>query len=196
MDIAATSLMQRDKLPKSEDGRAWLSDTCLKALKHISTVGINSADSQVQKISNSKLVKFNDINMDAYAYGCEVNTKRNKRKNEVALLNSDDMERGCIGVSEAVASFIDTNIDEILDSSEVKTLVNDFIYKHDEVLMATGLDLWSIMESAKKAEAKMIDKLRELVVQFDMIELIEGVLSNSSCMTELKILFNGNTSTC
>lgn len=195
-DLAETSMLTRSSLPRTDKGREWLSEACLNAINQISVIGMNSEKGQAQKVQKYKLAQFKNLDVDRYAVGCELNLNRTISNREIPIVSADEVEQGVYGVSESVAVFVETGIDEILDSSEVKTLVNEFVLRHDEIMVKKGLDLWEVLESAKRADVKMINKLRDLVTEFNMAHLIEGILTNTDCMRNLRLLFSSEGQYC
>lgn len=152
-------------MPKTEEGRAWLSEVIVKALD--------------DKTSDH-------VEVDAYGYTCELNTKMAKGKKEVALLTVEELEMGQRGVADTVASYLDMSIDKIMDSSEVKTLIEEFLEMYDYLLIEEGINIWKVLSLARNADKRMVDKLRDLVVSYEMGSLIEGIFRNQECLTVLE----------
>ena len=103
--------------PTTDEGRQWLSELWFKALEG--------------KVDNS-------VNVNAYGYVCEQNTKMAKNKKETALLTVDDVNDGKRGVSETVASYVDDNIDYIVECSDIKTIVDEFVEAHEYLCIEEG----------------------------------------------------------
>lgn len=155
-----------DEKPTTELGRAWLSEVWLKA-----------AEEKTDE----------NINIDAYAYSCEKNTKMAVSKKEVAMLTTEEMQNGGRGVADTVARFVDTNVDAIIESSEVRTLVTEFMEVYDQLIIEEGVNLWKVIQLAREAVPTMIDKLRYLISTHNIGELVENVLKNPECITELEV---------
>lgn len=151
--------------PTTDVGRYWLSELWVKAL-----------DERVD----------DKVNVDAYAFACERNSKMTVGSKEVALLSVEELETGLRGVADTVASYLDVNIDTIINSSEVRTLIADFCEVHEMLLIDEGVNLWKVLKAARKSNARMIDKLRDLISRHSLEDLIASVLGNSECLVYLE----------
>jgi hypothetical protein len=155
-------------MPTTDLGRAWLSEVVIKTLDE----------------------KTDDkVNVDAYAYACERNTKMAVGSKEVSLLTVEDIQMGARGVADTVANYIDFNIDSIVESSEVRTLVMEFLEVHENLVIDEGVNLWKVLKLAREANVKMIDKLRDIISRHNIEELIEGILTNTECLGKLEAEF-------
>jgi hypothetical protein len=152
-------------MPKTDEGRAWLSEAVVKAL-------------------DDKTIEH--VEADAWGYKCELNTKMAKGKKEVALLTVEELQMGQRGVADTIASYLDRNIDMMLDSSEAKAIIEEFLEMHDYLLIEEGVNLWKVLSLARSANLKMVDKLKELVATYEMGKLIEGVLKHPECLPALE----------
>lgn len=152
-------------MPKTDAGRAWLSEVVVKSLDEKTT---------------------EHVEVDAYGFTCELNTKMAQGKKEVALLPVEELEMGQRGVADTIASYLDLNIDMIMEASEVRTLVEEFAEMYDYLLIEEGVNLWKVLNLAKMGNMKMMDKLRELVATYEMGSLIEGLLTNADCLSVLE----------
>lgn len=152
-------------MPTTDLGRQWLSEVVIKTLDE----------------------KTDDkINVDAYGYACERNTKMAIGSKEVALLTVEDIQMGSRGVADTVANYIDLNIDMIVESSEVVTLVAEFLEVHENLIIEEGVNLWKILKLAREANVKMIETLRDIISRHNIESLIEGILINSECLGKLE----------
>lgn len=151
--------------PTTEKGREWLSEVWFKAIEG--------------KVDEN-------VNVNAYGYVCDQNTKMALNKKETSLLTADEVNDGLKGVSEIVASYVDDNIDYIIESSEIKTLVEDFINMRYDILEEAGVDLWRVVKLARRYNTKMVDKLRQLIQEYDIGELIRGILEKSECLLAIE----------
>jgi hypothetical protein len=151
--------------PTSDIGRAWWSEVWIKTLDE-------KADGP--------------INVEAYGHACEKNTQMAISSKEVAMLTVEELEMGQRGVADTVASYLDINIDTIIESSEVRTLVDEFLTVQDQLSLEEGVSLWKVMTLARQANMKMIEKLRELIGRYSIENLVEGVLRNRECLKVLE----------
>lgn len=154
-----------DARPTTDYGREWWSEVWFKALEE-------RVDDQV--------------NIDAYGYKCELNTKMNIAEKEVALVTAEELEMGVRGVADTVASYLDLSINDIIESTEVITLVDQFISAHEMLAVEEGVNLWKVMTLARQQNAKMIEKFRDIISRHSLGDLIQGVLTNRECLTKLE----------
>jgi hypothetical protein len=151
--------------PTTQYGREWLSEIWFKALDD----------------------KFEEkVNADAWGYACDQKTKLAIGSREVSLLTVEELEMGQRGIADTVASYLDINIDTIVESSEVKTLVDEFVEAHYLIMGSESVDLWGVLSLARLANAKMLDKLRDLISRYSIENLIESVLRNRECLLKLE----------
>ncbi len=128
-----------------------------------------------------------DINVDAYGYKCAAHQAKLQASREVSLLSDAELEGGARGVSDAVATYVEYNIDAILDSSEVTSIVADFISMHDYLLIEEGVNLWRIFRLARQANQRVIEMLRNLIAKYAKLEdIVKSVLTNTRCWTILE----------
>lgn len=158
--------------PTSDVGREWLSEMVINA-----TLG---------RVTD-------DVNVDAYGYACDRNTQLAKANKEVALLTSDDLEDNKKGVADTVASYIDTNIDAIIESADVVAFVQEFLEMREYVLLEEGLDIWKLLKLAKhNSNTRGIAKIRMLIENYSIGEMLTELLTSKDYM---KIL-GGVIQTC
>lgn len=151
--------------PTSDYGKAWWSEALEKTLQ----------DKTKEK-----------INLDAYGYACERNTRMAVGSREVALLTVEEIENGLRGVADTVASYLDINIDYVVESSEVKTLVDEFLYMQDFLIAEEGVNLWKVITLARHCNKAMVDKLKDLLKRHPIESLVEGILKNRECLKVLE----------
>lgn len=154
-----------DARPTSDIGRQWWSEVVVKAL-----------DDRTD----------DEVNVDAYGYSCEKNTKKSSSKKESALLTPEEMEAGFKGIADVVAFYLDENMESILESDEAKTLITEFLEMQEHLIIEEGVNLWKVIKLAKNANTKMILRLRDLIERYNMEELITGIMKNRECMFALE----------
>lgn len=160
-----------DARPTTDLGRVWWSEAWVKALED------RTEDT---------------VNLDAYGYSCERNTRIATGKKETALLTVEEVDSGMRGVANTVASYVDTNVDSIIESSEIKTFISAFLQFQEDLLIEEGVNLWVLIQNARSLHTASVDRLRELIQRYDMAYTIEGVLSNRECFVALEAEFNVN----
>lgn len=151
--------------PTTDYGRAWWSEVIFKAI-------------------DGRTDDF--VNVDAYGYACERNTKMAVGNKEVALLTVEEIDMGMRGVADTVASHIDTDIDAIIESSEITTLAEEFLEVHESLFIDEGVNLFRVIKAACTANKRAINKLRLLVEQHNIGDLVKDVLENPACLKELE----------
>lgn len=150
-------------------GRLWFSEVFFKAVE-------------------GRLGRGNsEINVDAYGYKCEMHQSRLQANREIAILTDSELETGLRGVSESVATYVEYNIDAIIESSEVATIVRDFVQMHEYLLVEEGVNLWRIFTLARQANERVVETLRNLIVKYDRLEdIVKSALTNTGCLTILE----------
>lgn len=165
-DLKATLPVYKKK-PTSDIGREWLSEAWLSSLKG--------------KTGES-------MNVDAFGYTCELRrkTKLTKPEADKPLLNTEEVKMGGYGVAETFASCADENVDIFLESTEVKTLVDEFVEVQEMLLIEEGVNLWKILSLARVGNRKATNRLRTLVSEQSIGALIEDIFRNKQCLLTLE----------
>lgn len=163
-DIIRPNTFVEDR-PATADGRIWWGYVWVKALEGNVT---------------------SNVNLDAYGYKCTHYEKMGQADQEVALLTTTEIKSGARGVADTVANAIDLNIDKIVESSEVNTLVMEFKQVHESLLISEGVNLWRIFHQAINQNRRMVDKLREIVKKYSLENLIESILRNQDAVPALE----------
>ena len=131
-----------------------------------------------------------DVNMQAYGYVCDKNVAMTKSKREVALLDTEELEKNCKGVANTVASSADKNLDRVIELADVKDFVDEFLFMRREILIEEGLDIWKLFKMGvcncnKRAKATLQaliksqnigEMLYELMEQENLKEALGGIL--------------------
>lgn len=160
-----------DARPTTDAGFVWWSEAWIKTLEERT---------------------HDTINLDAYGYVCELNTTKKNARREMALLEPEEVEAGVRGVANTVAYYVDTSIDDLIDNSEVATFIEQFKVLYDEIFVEEGQNLWVLLNQARQFFTPSVTRLRALVEQYDMGEVIEGVLTNPECLQALEEEFSVN----
>lgn len=127
---------------------------------------------------------------DAVAYGavCTKNQKLNKSKKEVMLLSVEELkESGGKGVADSVAQYIETKIEDIVESDEMRYVVNQFLDMHEYLYIEEGVDIWVLIQKAKRMistqtlNKRIMEKLQYIMNEYHMKDIFQVVLSNQNC---------------
>ncbi len=146
----------------SDLGRSWLGE-----------LYINCAEGKLRTGSGGK------VHVNAYAYGCDQNTQAYSAKTEVSLLNDTELELGFKGVSEKYMSYVDGSIEELVENAELVHNANQIKDMHEYLLVEAGVNLFVLLKLVKThMQAKHIAKLRSLMEEYKMEEIIKSVLSS------------------
>lgn len=167
-DIFEQGLMETEK-PKSQKGIEWWGQAFIRA----STRGT-----------------MEYMNADAYGYTSAKNELLHIQSKEVSILSDSELEGSHRGVSESVAKYIELNIDTIVESSEVQTLVAEFLEVQENFVFEEGINLWSVLQSARQQNSKAIDKLRAIIEEFNIGDLVSDLLNNVECLVALEEVFD------
>lgn len=121
-----------------------------------------------------------DVNVGAYGYGVEVNTKKMKQSKEVALLTADEVEEDIKGgVSEVVTktdSFEENEkwLEEI--DFDKEAFVVTFQMVASQISYEHGQDFVQIINLALKSNRKCITRLSELKDEYSRFDDLVGLL--------------------
>jgi hypothetical protein len=142
--------------PTTQKGREWLSEVVIKALQG--------------KIDD-------DVDVDAYGYACDRNTQLAKNSREVALLSQEELDDNYIGVASTVASYVDNNIDSIIESVDTKSFVDAFLKTREDISILEGKDIWRLLKRAKLGDTKAIHTIGNLNTKYNLQEMITDLLT-------------------
>lgn len=154
-----------DVRPTTERGREWWSEVWFKTL-----------DDRTE----------DHVNIDAFGYTCERNTLLNKARKETALLTVEEVNNGLRGVADSVASYLDQNVDYIVEKSSVSTSVEQFCEMQEYLLIEEGVNLWRVMELAREENYESINRLRGLITEYSLGDLISETLKSIEAMSYLE----------
>lgn len=155
--------------PTTDEGREWLS-----------TLWFSALEGKVDE----------NVNTNAYGYACEQNTKMAKAKKETALLTANELDEGLRGVSEAVACYEDSSIENFINDSEVETLVEEFEQVHQYLIVEEGVNLWRVVSLVHQRNQKAIERLRYLCKEYHMEKLIKNIIGNKKCISALEVVMD------
>lgn len=154
-----------DARPTTAKGREWWSEVWMKALEG------RTEDT---------------VDVDAYGYVCERNQDLANGKKETALLTVEELNGGLRGVVDTVASYLDANVDMIIDNSEIKTIVTDFLEMQEYLLIEEGVNLWAVFNHAKNEKVSSREYLRDIMTEYNLGDTISGVLTHPECIKILE----------
>lgn len=155
-----------ESVPTSHYGRLWLSEAWLNALRG--------------------RVNLYNLNLDAYGFSCERYTRIVTASRETPLVTVDEVEEGVRGVPEAVASCIDQDIEDFIERSEIISKVNEFIEIHDRLAIEEGVNIWTLINLAKKGNQRLVNRLREIIQKYNLEELFMYVMRNEMCLSKIR----------
>jgi len=180
-----------ERIPTDQLAREYYSEAIMNTLREYKRVrhmimweGYETPDTILARVPMAR------VNLAGFSVACERNQRMALSARQVALLTMDEVEEGLKGVVDSVASYIDMNIDDIIERSEVKTLVADFLATYERLAIEEGVNLWTVLSKARRFDQVMIEKLRYLVEKYSLSDLIESVLRNARCISVLEGVLN------
>lgn len=158
-------LSRMNLCPSSDKGREWLGEMVINAIKGRVT---------------------DNVNVNAYGAGCDRNVMLAKAQKEVALLTTDEVEENKKGVADAVAFYVDTNIDDVIESADIVSFVKEFLEMREYILLEEGLDIWKLLKLAKhNSNTRGIASIRMLISEYSIGEMITELLTSKDYMSVL-----------
>lgn len=180
-----------ESVPTDPIAREYFSDAIINTLSELrkvrrtsSTGGFDACDDVLSRVSMAT------VNMVGFGNAVDRNQRMALSARQVPMLSMEEIEGGARGVVDSVASYVDLNIDDIIECSEVKTLVEEFLSTYEMLAIEEGVNLWSILCKARMMDQTMIKRLRTLVEKYSLDNLIESVLRNTRCLTALEGVLN------
>lgn len=134
-----------------------------------------------------------DTNAIAYGSGCKKNQTMNKAKKEVTMLSVEELkENGGKGVADTVAQYVETKIDDIIESDEIRYVVSQFLDMHEYLYIEEGVDIWVLIQKAKRMvktktlNKAIMEKLQYIMNEYHMKDIFQVILSNQDCCMALE----------
>ena len=109
-------------------------------------------------------------------------------KNETSFITQDELNAGYVGVTDIVAEYIEDNIDEIIGNLDVNYYVETFLETRERLFFGKGQDIWRLIKLAKLDDRQAQKKLRILMDECDLRELLYYVLTKSACYNKLEVI--------
>ena len=132
---------------------------------------------------------IDSINLSSYASTCERNSKMNQlSKNETSFITQEELNAGYVGVTDIVAEYVEDNIDDIIGNLDVDYYVEAFLETRERLFFGKGQDIWRLMKMAKLDDRQAQKKLRILMDECDLRELLYYVLTKSACYNKLEVI--------
>lgn len=151
--------------PKSKTNQEWLSEAYIKIIEG------KSKDS---------------IDLSAFSRVCETNAMlKRATKSDVSIISQTELTLGYRGITDLVADCVNDSIDEILESIDEEYYIQNFLDVRERIYFSVGKDIWRLIELSRLDDSKAQSKLREVIIEFDLKEIIEYVLTKPSCYQRL-----------
>lgn len=132
--------------------------------------------------------RINDeLNLGGYGTVCRNNEMKTRTK-DLALFTTEEVNEGVrYGVAESIAFTVDTEIDDILESSVATQLVAEFLEMQELIYLDKGVNVLRVIQLARDGYKNMQNTLKVLVAQYPGFDgLLESVLRNPNCVLELE----------
>lgn len=127
------------------------------------------------------------INLSSYASSCNRNTQMTQMfKGETTILTQDELKEGYIGVTDVVAEFVTNNIDDIMDNLDMDYYVEYFLETRESLYFSKGQDIWRLIKLAKLDDKQAQNKLRVLMDENNLRDLLYYILTKSACFNKLE----------
>lgn len=155
-------LRARD-LPKTEKGRSWLGNFwCGIGLK-------------------------GDVNIDAYGRKCYEKEKlKEYKRNECSILTGEELEGKVKGVTEDFVKYVDKNIEEIIESSDIVQVSEEFLDIREYIIAEIDVDILYVVEKVREGKKQGIAKLKEILKEFELNDIIEKVVGKEEYYENIK----------
>lgn len=120
-----------------------------------------------------------DINIKGYLRKKKVFGDIQQSQREVPLITDEEFEAGEKGVTESVASYVATNVTDLLDSLSYKEAMEQYKFYAEKLELECDLVLSDVLLNAKQGCTKCIAKLTELVMKDkEFGEFLKDILQN------------------
>lgn len=126
------------------------------------------------------------INLAAFSQKCETNSMlKRAKKGDTSIISNEELTRGYKGITDIVVDCVDGSIDDILESLDEDYYIKNFLDVRERIYYAVGKDIWRLIELSKLDDLKAQNKLREVILEFNLKDIIEYVLTKPSCYNKL-----------
>lgn len=163
----AGSIIAKRK-PTSTLGRQWLSEAFIKRL--------------AGKVGE-------EMNVDAYGYVCNENTKLGQLRDPLPLLTLDEMESGYVGIPHNLSDggdFVRRLVEDI--DFNLSFTLSRFEYFQDLIAIQEGINLQRLLSLLLMAgKPKLLLKLKKLISKYEMHDLIMDILSHPEAVEALDL---------
>ncbi len=130
-----------------------------------------------------------NINLSGYAHSCNRNTYMTKlAKGETTILTQDELNQGYIGITDVVAEYVEDNIDDIIGNLDMDYYVEAFLETRENLFFCKGQDIWRLIKLAKLDDKQAQNKLRVLMDEFGLRDLLYYILTKSACYNKLEVV--------
>lgn len=127
------------------------------------------------------------INLSSYAQSCIRNEKLSKAaKPEMSIITQEEFNSGYTGVTDVVADYVEDNIDDIIANLDMDYYVNFFLDTRETLYFKRGIDIWRVLQLAKLDDKQAQNKLRLLMDEYGLRDLLYYILTKSACFNKLE----------
>ena len=128
-----------------------------------------------------------NINLSSYAQSCMRNTHMTQlMRPETTILTQDELYQGYIGITDVVAEYVEDNIDDIINNLDMDYYVEAFLETRENLFFCKGQDIWRLLKLARLDDKQAQNKLRILMDEFGLRELLYYILTKSACYNKLE----------
>lgn len=129
------------------------------------------------------------INLSGYANSCKRNTLMTQSaRPETTILTQEELNQGYVGVTDVVAEYVEDNIDDIISNLDMDYYVEYFLEMRENLYFSKGQDIWRLIKLAKLDDKQAQNKLRVLMDEFELRELLYYVLTKAACYNKLEVI--------
>jgi hypothetical protein len=130
-----------------------------------------------------------NINLSSYAQSCMRNTQMTQlSRPETTILTQEELNQGYVGITDVVAEYVEDNIDDIISNLDVDYYVEYFLETRENLYFSKGQDIWRLIKLAKLDDKQAQNKLRVLMDEFELRDLLYYVLTKSACFNKLEVV--------
>jgi len=140
-----------------------------------------------ENLLRGKFDKSKKVSVDAYGKKCEENMRLNYESRYTSLLTGEELEEGGLGVSDVIASYIDENIESIIESSDIERVCEEVLDMRDYVIRENEVDMLYLIEKAREGSKKCAKRLKELMCSYMQLEeKVEKIVQEDRYYEKLK----------
>ena len=128
-----------------------------------------------------------NINLSSYANSCNRNTYMTQiMRGDTTILTQDELNQGYIGITDVVAEYVEDNIDDIISNLDMDYYVEAFLETRENLFFCKGQDIWRLLKLARLDDKQAQNKLRILMDEFGLRDLLYYILTKTACYNKLE----------